>query len=200
LTLAIDITRVLKIPLVVAGQGKIRDFYEEKYDISHVEEIGVIKDEVKAKWMAGAFAVFVPTLYSEAFGAVAMETLLSGSPIITTDNGSFPEFNLHDLVGYRCRTFNEFVWAARVCMCGRISGLVCRKWAIDNYSTEKSCENYIQYFRILLDNKKNGYYWTDPIDLEKDKLDNLHSGELVPCLRQRVVIYPKSRPQVNGHF
>ena len=63
--------------------------------------------------MGEAKAVFVPTIYLEAFGGVAVEAMLCGTPVITTNFGVFPETVKNGVSGYRCDTLNDFVQATK---------------------------------------------------------------------------------------
>jgi len=63
--------------------------------------------------MKNARAVFVPTIYLEAFGGVAVEAQLCGTPVITTNFGVFPETVVQGVTGYRCNTLNDFVEATK---------------------------------------------------------------------------------------
>ena len=106
---------------------------------------------------AGARAVFVPTLYVEPFGTVAINAALCGTPTITTDFGAFTETVLHGVTGYRCRTFEQFVWAAR--NTHLIEPSDCRKWAEKNYSLERVGQLYDEYFLALNDLRTpDGWY------------------------------------------
>lgn len=97
--------------LLMAGQQ------DSEFPISSLpsccEYIGYVEPEQRAKLMGKARAVFVPTLYLEAFGGVNVEAQLCGTPVITTNFGVFPETVVHGVTGFRCDVFADFVHAAR---------------------------------------------------------------------------------------
>jgi len=111
--------------LIFAGQGAyidnrgyIVDNDPKEYEIpndSNWEYIGFADVEKRKKLMARAKAVFVPTEYLECFGGVNVEARLSGTPVMTTDFGCFPQYVENGLDGYRCNTLQDFVDAIKKC-------------------------------------------------------------------------------------
>lgn len=101
--IAADVCKHLGAPLTIAGEGT---------PPSYGDYVGVVGPERRAEIMGSARAVFVPTLYIEPFGGVAVEAMLCGTPVITTDWGAFTETVEHGVTGFRCRTLQEFVDAA----------------------------------------------------------------------------------------
>jgi len=107
---AIKATAAIGAKLILAGQEsneiRVKDLPP------HCEFVGYVEPEERSRLMGGAKAVFVPTIYLEAFGGVNVEAQLCGTPAITTDFGVFPETVVHSQTGYRCSTLNDFVQAA----------------------------------------------------------------------------------------
>lgn len=124
------------------------------------EYVGVVGPEDRARLMSGAQAVFVPTQYIEPFGAVAIEAMACGAPILTTDWGAFTETNIHGVTGFRCRTLGEFMHGAEA-----VSGLdrvAIRKMCLDRYSIDVIGAKYERYFNRLLKLWGDGWYSTSP--------------------------------------
>ena len=108
---AIRATEVIGAKLILAGQES------DEIDVSklppHCEFVGYLGPDERAELMGRAKAVFVPTLYLEAFGGVNVEAQLCGTPAITTNYSVFPETVVQGVTGFRCNTLQDFVDAAK---------------------------------------------------------------------------------------
>jgi len=152
---AVQVTEAIGAKLIIAGQNSLKNMGYNKIP-DHVTEIGYADVEMRRKLMAGAKAAFVPSMYVEPFGGVQVEMLFSGTPTITTDWGSFTENNIHGITGYRCRTFEQFLWAAN--NIHSINPKNCRAFA-ENFTLEKVGRMYEEYFQSVLNvYTGNGWY------------------------------------------
>jgi len=150
--LAVDVARRAGRKLKMAGQGNPDRFL---YDAPHVEYLGPVGIEARKELLAGAAALLCPTYYVEPFGGVAVEAQLSGTPVITTDWGAFTETVVPNVTGFRCRTMDQFDYAAR--HIAEIDPADCRKWAM-NYSLASIGRMYEEYFQMLLNLRGEGFY------------------------------------------
>ncbi len=173
--IAIETCKAIGVKLIVAGQGSMDEF---KYlDTAHVDYVGYADLEKRKELMSNAKGVFLPSQYVEPFGGVQIEALLSGTPTITTDWGAFSENNIHGVTGYRCRTFNDFVLAAK--HIDRISPHVCRKHG-ENFSLESIAPKYEKYFQDVLNVYTNKGWYQESDDLDFLKPHTARSSGTLP--------------------
>jgi hypothetical protein len=164
ITLAIDLAAKVGTRLKVCGQGNLLSL---GYDTipEHVDFIGYVGVEERKKIMSKAKCLIMPTIYMEPFGCVAIEAMMSGTPILTNDWGGPGENNVHGVTGFKCRTYEQFVWAAR--NIHLIDPKNCREWAEKNFSFDKIGHMYEEYFQSL-----QGIEWYKPNPL-RTNLDHL---------------------------
>ena len=121
----------------------------------NVEMVGFADAEKRKDLISKAKAVIMPTLYIEPFGYVLIEAAMSGTPIITSDFGSFPSIVKDGETGFRCRNFAEFCWAVE--NIGQIKPKNCRKLAM-NFTQEKIAPFYENYFQQMQNLFGKGFY------------------------------------------
>jgi glycosyltransferase involved in cell wall biosynthesis len=151
--------------LIIAGQlGK------EPVDISgpNIEFVGYADNKKRVELLSNAKAIFMPTIYFEPFGGVSIEAMLCGTPVISTDWGVFAENNIHGKTGYRCRTQEQFIWAAK--NIDNIDPNYCHKYAIRNFSMDRIKLMYQEYMEQLNGLHRKGWYEENPERMELDWL------------------------------
>lgn len=121
-----------------------------------VEYVGMVNPSERAALLGGAIATFVPTLYLEPFGGVHAESLLVGTPVITTPHGCFIDYVHQGVNGYRCSTMAEFVDAVHAAP--RLSRERIRATAIATYSTDVVGPQYDRYLNRLRTLGREGWY------------------------------------------
>lgn len=117
------------------------------------EYFGYAGVEDRKKLMGKAIATFTPTEYLECFAGTHIESMLHGTPPITTNFAVFPETipdHLNGKVGFRCNTLQEFVNAAKA------SNYVSHE-AIRSYATRYTMDNVKHEFQSWFDSLYNVY-------------------------------------------
>jgi hypothetical protein len=145
-----DLAERTGLPLVVAGDG------EPEWIPPECTYIGHVNPEQRAKAMGDAIATVVPTLYLEPFGSVACESMMCGTPVLTTDWGAFTETVVQGRDGWRCRTLGEFEWAALHAT--ELDRHVIRANAMARFSTENVRWQYDRYLRKIAALDDVGWY------------------------------------------
>lgn len=136
------------LPVKVAGQPGA--------DIPGAEYVGLVTGQAKAELLAGARAVLTPTSYLEPFGGVAVEAMLSGTPVIASDWGAFTETVVPHVTGFRCRTLAEFLTAVK--LVEHIDRRGVHREAIGKYTLTHGARLYDQHIQKLLTLYGEGWY------------------------------------------
>jgi len=170
--IAMQLAEQSGIMLKMAGQNCGEDVRYK--DRKNVEYLGYADWNKRRELYRDAMITLVPTQYIGPFEGVSIESLLSGTPVISSDWGVFPETIIHGLVGYRCRTFDDYMWSIK--NIDNIKSDTCRKYAIANYSLDRVKLMYEEYFDKLLDLfQPKGWY---EIHNDRTQLDWLRKYEV----------------------
>jgi glycosyltransferase involved in cell wall biosynthesis len=147
LNIALQTCERIGAKMVVAGQ--LSDEYAYFKWPDFVKFVGYADVQTRAELMRNAVALFIASTYLEPFGGAQVETLLSGTPTITTDWGAFSENNIEGVTGYRCNTFADFVNAAKNCLAGKIRPEDCRRQG-EKFSLENIAPKYEKFFQDIM--------------------------------------------------
>ena len=164
--IAVEACKRLGAKLVIAGQGcvgaesipggqRIHCADGEVYE-GNIQYVGCVGGAERARLYQNARATFVPTTYIEPFGGTNVESQFTGTPAITTDFGAFPETVEHGKTGFRCRTMNEFVWAAK--NVHTLDPRYIHERAVAKYAMDNVKWQYETYFNQLMDLWGDGWY------------------------------------------
>lgn len=134
--------------VITAGQGDLR--------VDGAEHRGLVRGDERAELFARARAVLVPTTYLEPFGGVAVEAQLSGTPVITTDFGAFPETVVQGVTGFRCSMLADFL--AAVDQVDELDPHACRDHALTNYTLAAVAPQYDRWLRQIETLQHDGWY------------------------------------------
>jgi glycosyltransferase involved in cell wall biosynthesis len=145
--IASEVCQRLSKRLIVAGQGTPPEYGQY---------VGVIGPDERGRLMAGATAVFVPTIYVEPFGNVAVEAQACGTPVITTDWGAMTETVVEGVTGFHCRTFGEFCAATESVKA--LDPYAIRKHVMERYTLDVIGKKYDAYFNRLSTLWGDGWY------------------------------------------
>lgn len=170
--LALQIVQAVGGKLIIAGKGELSgsEVTGGPPISSFTKQLGVVGPEQRKQLLSRAKALLTPSTFLEPFCGVQVEAMLSGTPVISSDWGAFAEYNLHGVTGFRCHTFEHFVWAAR--NIHKIDPRACRSWAERNFSLERVGAMYDEYFTSVMNVfQGRGWYQPNPGRAELDWLN-----------------------------
>ena len=150
--IAQEISKITGTPIKFVGPQNLPNTMPKDNPLA--EYIHTVSFEERKPLLSNAKALIAPTVCTEACGWAMIEAFFSGTPVISTDRGGFCDYNRQGLTGVRCRNLNEFVHSIKVVE--KLDNQKIRDYAVNNFTLEIQMEAYENYFKMLLDIKKNG--------------------------------------------
>jgi glycosyltransferase involved in cell wall biosynthesis len=151
---AIGIARKAGIPLRIAAKmNERREFAYFDACIrpllrSDIEYLGEVGTADKYTLLGGATALISPLQWSEPFGMVMIESLATGTPVITTPRGAAPEIVDDGRTGFLRNDEREMV----ECI-SRVEELdrgLCRNIVEERFSAERMAADHLKLYRDTL--------------------------------------------------
>jgi glycosyltransferase involved in cell wall biosynthesis len=154
---AVAACRKLGRRLIIAGQGGRVEggrLKSAELDIdlgNDITYLGTITDPgERARLISGARAMFVPTQYLEPFGGVFAEGLMSGTPVLTSDWGAFPEYVQQGDDGFRCNVLRDYTEGMELLESWSLEDRqVIQKSAVARFGLEAIGARYEEYFQRI---------------------------------------------------
>jgi len=150
--IAMQLAEKYKTKLIVAGNGQTELVANKPY----VEYVGCADLDEKRELFANAKATLCMSQYVEPFGNVHIESLMSGTPVITTDFGVYTETVPNGLVGYRGRVWEDHCYGIE--NLDKIDPQDCRDWAEANFSMEAVYPKFNSYFKKCVTIEQEGIH------------------------------------------
>lgn len=141
LEIACKAAELAGMPLKVIGHG------DEGLVTNGAEYLGALSSEERNDWMSRAQVCIFPTIYSEPFGAVAVEAQLCGTPVVASGFGGFVETVEENKTGFLCNYMGEFVRGLK--RAKELNPLYIADRARAKYSIDAVKHQYEAYFRRL---------------------------------------------------
>jgi glycosyltransferase involved in cell wall biosynthesis len=147
---AIEIAIRSGIPLKIAAKVDPTDIayfhtvIEPMLDHPLIEFLGEVDETRKREVMGNALALLLPITWPEPFGMVFIESLASGTPVLTSPYGSVPELLYDGVTGYARNTIGACVEAVKALP--HISRAGCRDYARAHFDTRRMALAYVNAY------------------------------------------------------
>jgi glycosyltransferase involved in cell wall biosynthesis len=148
---AIAIAKESKKKLLIAGIIQDDGYFKKKVEPQlneQIQYIGPAGPEKRNELLGKAIALLHPINFNEPFGMSVAEAMLCGTPVIAFNKGSMPELIVHEKTGFLVDTIDEAVNAVK--QLKEIKRADCRKWANDQFSSEKMVRDYFYLYKKIL--------------------------------------------------
>jgi glycosyltransferase involved in cell wall biosynthesis len=155
-----EIAKHVDMPVIMCGAGDPTPFLDES--IPNLSYRPPVTGKDRSDLLGNAYAMLMPTAYTEPFGGAGVEGMLCGTPLLASDFGAFSETVEHGFNGFRCKTLGD--WLHAFSEVGRLHRVSIAEDAREKYSLENVGAQMDRIFRQiqLLDDK--GWYSLEQTD------------------------------------
>ena len=150
---AIQVAKMAKMKLVIAGIIQDRDYYEQYVEPFLSEEItyiGSVGPKERNQVLGKAFALIHPINFNEPFGLSIVEAMACGTPVLAFNKGSMPEIIQDGINGFLVSGIEEM--AQKIKAVKNISREACRATVESKFTREKMVKEYIEVYKEILKN------------------------------------------------
>jgi glycosyltransferase involved in cell wall biosynthesis len=138
------------LQFVICGQGDPAPWLKDQPNIHYNPPV---HGADRARLFHRARVVLMPTQYAEPFGGVAVEAMLTGTPVVASDSGAFRE----TIDCWRCRPHTKAEWLAALESAPKRSPMKLRERALRAYSMEAVGHQYDRIFQSIPGLRKHGW-------------------------------------------
>ena len=155
-----EIAANVDMPVIMVGAGTPELFLSE--DIPNLTYQGPVTGKDRSELLRGAYAMLMPTIYTEPFGGAGVEGMLCGTPLIASDYGAFTETVSHGYNGFRCKTLGDYLEAVK--MAGDLNRRAIASQARAKYSLQNVGSQMDKVFKQIKALDHKGWYSLDATD------------------------------------
>jgi len=148
---AIQVAKMAKMKLVIAGLIQDRRYYEEyvqPYLNDDITYIGCVSPQEKDSVLSNAYALLHAINFNEPFGLSVVEAMACGTPVLAFGKGSMPEIIENGRNGFIVSNIEEM--AQKVKDIENVSRKLCRETVIKRFSQEKMVKEYIEVYKEIV--------------------------------------------------
>lgn len=138
--------------LILCGLIQDQDYYNEKVapylNDTSIIYMGNAGPKQRNQLLGDALALLHPISFEEPFGLSVAEAMMCGTPVIAFDRGAMKELILDGITGFLVKNTKEATAAvskiATICRC------VCRKHALEKFSSQVMAANYMRLYEQIV--------------------------------------------------
>ncbi len=136
---------------VICGQGGPEEWLKDTPNLTYFPPVHGME---RAALMHRAKCLLMPSRFLEPFGGVAVEAMMTGTPVLTTNFGAFVETVPYDWC--RCNTLSDFLFALE--SLGQVKPEGLQAYARSRYSLKAVAPQYDRIFQKLPAMWEKGWY------------------------------------------